>query len=155
LPTRSPSCAVIREALRVVAGDAWRHADALATTRSGAYFEALLVHARNLIEFFAVGPVKHDDALTPGDFGVANHNNYDDARERFQDGVGDVDEMYSMICTFVSHLSKARDFEPPYWPLQPLVETLVDETERFTAAAALIGHDLPLTRAAIAACRAS
>lgn len=58
-----------------------------------------------------------------------------------------------MICTYVSHLSKARDFEPPYWPLQPLVETLVGEAELFTHAAARVGHELPLTRAAIAECR--
>lgn len=115
-----------------------------------AYFEALLIHARNLIEFFVVGPVKHEDALTPGDFGVSNHN-HDEARARFHDGVGmDVDDMYSDICTYVSHLSKARDFEPPYWPLQPLVDTLVDEAVLFVDAAAQRGHELPLTRAAIA-----
>lgn len=39
-----------------------------------AYFEALLVHARNLIEFFVVGPVKHENALTPGDFGLVSHD---------------------------------------------------------------------------------
>lgn len=119
-----------------------------------AYFEALLVHARNLIEFFVVGSVKHEDALTPGDFGLANHN-YDAARKRFHEGVGEnVNATYSMICTYVSHLSKARDFEPPYWPLQPLVDTLVDEAERFASAAAQIGHELPLTCAAIARSRA-
>jgi hypothetical protein len=125
----------------------WERPDAVA------YFEALLVHARNLIEFFIVGPVKHENALTPGDFGLANHN-HDAARARFQNGVGeDVDDMYSMICTYVSHLSKARDFEAPYWPLQPLVETLVGEAELFAGAAAQVGHELPLTRAAIAECR--
>jgi hypothetical protein len=115
-----------------------------------AYFEALLVHARNLIEFFVVGPVKHENALTPGDFGLGHHN-YDAARARFRDGVGwNVEAMYSMICTYVSHLSKERDVELPYWPLQPLVETLTEEADLFTRAAEQIGNALPLTCAAIA-----
>ena len=125
----------------------WEQPDA------GAFFEALLVHVRNLIEFLVLGPVKHENALTPADFGLTSHN-YDAARGRFADAVHeDVEDTYSMICTYVAHLSKARDWNPPYWPLQPLVDALVDELERFVAAAEARGRELPLTRAAIAECR--
>src|SRR5690349_19511189 len=84
-----------------------------------AYFEAALVHMRNLVEFLVRGPVEHEDSLHPGDFGL-RHYDYQGARDRFTAELGeDVDTTYGRICTYVSHLSKARDRAVPSWELQP------------------------------------
>ena len=114
-----------------------------------AFFEAALVHIRNLIEFLIRGPVDHPAALQPGDFGLS-HYDYAAAAERFSDDMSEgVDETYGRICAYVSHLSKDRDLGVPYWELQPLADVLVEEANRFADAAAAAGHAVPEVRAAL------
>lgn len=115
-----------------------------------AYFEAALVHMRNLLEFLVRGPANHVDSLLPGDFGIP-HYNYYAAQQRFVESMGeDSDETYGRICTYVSHLSKARDYGVPSWGLQPLAATLLDEAARFADEAEAAGHAVPQVREALA-----
>lgn len=115
-----------------------------------AYFEAALVHMRNLLEFFVRGPVDHPDSLFPAEFGLA-HYDYAAAEERFADGIGEaVDDTYGRICTYVSHLSTERDRGTPSWKLQPLADMLVEEATRFADAAEAVGCEMPQVRAALA-----
>lgn len=95
-----------------------------------AYFEAALVHVRNLIEFLIRGD-PHGDALAVGDFGLT-HYDYLDAKARFEHDVGrSADEVYADICTYVSHLSKSRSLETPGWELQPIEASLCELVKLF------------------------
>jgi hypothetical protein len=117
-----------------------------------AYFEAALVHMRNLIEFLVRGPPDHEDSLRPGDFGLSNYD-YAAAQNRFSAAIPEgVEGTYGQICTYVSHLSKVRDRDVPSWDLQPLAATLVEEAKRFADAARDAGVELPEVRRALERC---
>lgn len=114
-----------------------------------AYFEAALVHARNLIEFLIHSDSPHQDALTPGDFGLG-HYDHAAAAKRFEDEVGlSPDQVYSDICTYVSHLSRARSLGVPYWELQPIEAGLLALVEAFIDAVESQGRALSLVRDAL------
>lgn len=114
-----------------------------------AYFEAALVHARNLIEFLVRGNSPHPDAIMPKDFGLSRYD-FDEAARRFAADMGvDADDVYQRICSYVSHLSSARDLETPSWELQPLEEVLCDLVERFITQVEESGDELPVVREAL------
>ena len=114
-----------------------------------AYFEAALIHARNLIEFLVRDGSTHDDALTVSDFGLTRYV-YAEAARRFENDIGaPADDVYGRICTYVSHLSRARDLEVPSWELQPIEASLCDLVERFVEQVEAIGSELPLVREAL------
>ncbi len=114
-----------------------------------AYFEAALIHARNLIEFLMHESSTHQDALTVHDFGLTRYDHAAAART-FQDDVGAAeDEVYGRICTYVSHLSRARDLGTPSWELQPIEASLCDLVERFVEQVEETGTTLPLVRDAL------
>jgi hypothetical protein len=117
-----------------------------------AYFEALLVHCRNLLEFLIRGPVHDGAALSPADFGLHAYD-YLAAATRFENAIAaNADEVYGHICTYVSHLSKDRDLGIPYWELQPIAAILLQELGNFATAVEAAGGDLPLVRAALEEC---
>jgi hypothetical protein len=117
-----------------------------------AFFEAALVHARNLLELLVRGPVANDDALTPEDFGIPAWS-YAEAAERFEASLEEsVEESYARICTYVSHLSRNREPGVPYWELQPLVDQLLEEAGRFVDDAESRGTELPQTRDSLLSC---
>lgn len=110
------------------------------------YFEAALVHMRNLLELLVRGPTADPSALGPEDFGVPRWD-YNAARARFETDMGEqVDVTYARICSYVSHLSKDRDMGTPLWEPQPLQELLLAESQRFLAEAERNGQRLPLVR---------
>jgi hypothetical protein len=115
-----------------------------------AYFEAALLHARNLIEFLLRGSSPHSDAITPRDFGLV-HYDFDSAGRRFEDELGiAADVIYERICSYVSHLSRARDVGIPGWELQPLEAVLCDLVASFVADVEATGQTLHLVRDALA-----
>lgn len=116
-----------------------------------AYFEAALIHARNLIEFLVRGHSPHDDALTPRDFGQT-HYDYEIAARRFEEDIGvSAEDVYARICTYVSHLSRSRDVDTPGWELQPIEASLCDLVADFVDQVESAGAELPLVREALGA----
>ena len=115
-----------------------------------AYFEAALLHMRNLIEFLVRGHSASDDSIGPSDVGLPFYD-YGPARSRFAEDMDeDVETTYGRICTYVSHLSRARTFGAPTWALQPLRDVLLDEMRRLAKAAEAAGYELPQVSAALA-----
>ncbi|HUP70313.1 MAG TPA: hypothetical protein VM142_10925 [Acidimicrobiales bacterium] len=114
-----------------------------------AYFEAALIHARNLIEFLVRDGSAHDDALTVRDFGLTRYD-YADAARRFESDIGtSEDVVYSRICTYVSHLSRARDLTVPSWELQPIEASLCNLMQHFVEQVEAIGSEIPLVQKAL------
>ena len=108
------------------------------------YFEAALVHMRNLLELFVRYPTADQMALWPADFGAPRWN-YPEAQRRFEEELGEpVEHAYGRICSYVSHLSKDRDVGPPMWEPQPLRDLLLDEARRFLCEVQTEGGNLPL-----------
>lgn len=132
--------------------DAWPAMHGATPTRLGegiAYFEASLLHARNLMEFLTRGSSPHADALTPEDFGI-DYYDYAAASETFEQDFGSsADSAYSQICTYVSHLSRERDVGTPTWELQPLEQTLLALVRQFVTLCSDKGIELPSVQAAL------
>lgn len=111
------------------------------------YFEAALVHMRNLLELLVRCPTADPSALWPEDFGARDWD-YEAAQHRFVNSMGEpVDYSYGRICSYVSHLSKDRDLGPPKWEPQPLRDVLLAEAQRFLDEVEANGGSLPGVRA--------
>lgn len=115
------------------------------------YFEALLLHARNLVEFFYKQP-GHPDTLRPTDCGLAAYD-YAVPTARFEAAIGEpLADMYGRICTYVSHLSTERDLGVPSWYPDQLVGALIAEAAVFAEAVDAAGGSSVQLREAIAHC---
>lgn len=112
------------------------------------YFEALLMHARNLAEFFCKEPT-HPDTLRPTDCGLAAYD-YGQPKVRFEAAIGEpFDDVYKRICTYVSHLSTKRDLGVPNWFPDDLVNALVAEATQFAGLVDAAGGNSARVRDAI------